>query len=137
MISLSMWRYWTPSRRPSILWSNPICARRSILKQVQKRDQSVQSLPRILHCNVSPEVCSLVPVHRLPKTTRIRRGKLHFPSHDPHYPQHTRADRAYVPPRVSFSFTAALLDLSLASVMRFLTVVGQPAKAVFLFSGRN
>jgi hypothetical protein len=24
MISLSMWRYWDPSKRPSVLWSNPI-----------------------------------------------------------------------------------------------------------------
>jgi hypothetical protein len=45
-----------------------------------------------------------------------------------------RADRACVPPRVCFSFTAALLGLSPASVMRFLTVLGKPGKAVLHFS---
>jgi hypothetical protein len=107
---------------------------RSIPKPLQEHDHNVQTLSRILHCNGNSEVYTLVPVHRLLKKTRIRRRKLNFPSHDPHYPQLMRADRAYVPPRVSLSFTAALLDLRPASVMRFLTILGQPGKAVLCFS---
>jgi hypothetical protein len=46
--------------------------------------------------------------------------------------------RAYVPPRVSFSFRAALLDLSPATVMRFfLQFSGNRGKQCCVLGGRN
>jgi hypothetical protein len=136
MISLSMWRHWAPSRRPSVLWNNPIPRVRI------SATKTATIACRLFHvfCIVTGPLRSIHSyrsVHRLLKKTRIRRRKLHFPSHDPHYPQQMHADRANIPPRVSFSFTAALLDLSPASVMRFLTVLGQPRKAVLRLAGRN
>jgi hypothetical protein len=116
------------------LWSNPILCEEIHPQNRYRNATRACRISRILHCNRSPEVYTLVPVHRLLKKTRIRLRKLHFPSHDPHYPQQMRVERAYVPPTVSFSFTAALLDLSPASVMRFVTVLGQPGKAVLRFS---
>jgi hypothetical protein len=97
----------------------------------------VQTHSHILHCNRSPEVYTLVPIHRLLKKTRIRWRKLYFPSYDPHYPQQMRADRAYVPPRVSFSFVDAFLDVSPASICGFLQFSGNRGKQCCVLAGRN
>jgi hypothetical protein len=56
-----------------------------------------------------------------------------FPQSRPTLSSANASRRAYVPPRVSFSFTAALLNQS-AFAMRFHTVLGQPGKAVLRFS---
>jgi hypothetical protein len=124
MISLSMWRHWAPSRRPSEQ-SDSACE--------EIRYRNATRACRLFHvfCIVTGPLRSIHSyrsVHRLLKKIRIRRRKLHFPSHDPHSPQQMRADRAYVPPRDNFSFTAALLDLSQPPSCGFLQFSGNRGK---------
>jgi hypothetical protein len=98
-------------------------ARGSIPKPLQKRDQSVQTLSRSLHCN----------------------GSIHSYRSIVCWRKHGFVGENYISPvtihiilskcePIEPSFTAALPDLSPSSVMRFLKVLGQPEKAVLRFS---
>jgi hypothetical protein len=77
MISLSTWRYWVPSRRPSILWSNPIPRR----DPSPNRYRNAIRACRLFHvfCIVTGPLRSIHSYRSIVlKTTRIRRRKLHF-----------------------------------------------------------